>query len=154
MRGTPRAVLLLVLTGCGEGTATFEERIDAFLEEHDLAPQSCGAVDYGGACDTDGEAAVVCFADALEECSAVRLEVTFHSSAGDPTTSTWILWKNGANCEVASFTDHSDEPSWTDEDPVVEQVCYDAVLTEQDETCDQFAMDCYSADCEDGSDCG
>jgi hypothetical protein len=144
---------LWMLMGCGGEPETLEEKIEAFLEEHDLSPTACGTVDYGGACDAGGEAAVTCFGQALAACEPARLEAVFYSYEGAAWTTTFVLWKNGENCQVESWTDYSKDPNWQDEETIAVQTCYDVALAEQQETCDQFSMDCYESDCAE-SDCG
>jgi hypothetical protein len=153
---TGMTIALVLWAACDFGAAkeeTLDEKVDAFLEAHDLHPEDCGSVVYGEPCGATEEASLACIADAWAACTPARFDATFATIEGDPIRVRLIVWENGANCQVQSFVDATEDAFATQE--ITEEVCYGLEIGDQDDgTCAQARPDeCYSA-CEDRADCG
>jgi len=104
------AIWILGAAACVAGcaTASFEARVQRFIDETGATFSDCGAIAQDPTCDADGnpDPAAACFVNAFFKCTPVRADQTLTTVEGDPISIVYLVVPDqDGSCHVETFYD-------------------------------------------------
>lgn len=108
--GAVCAACVVCVQAVGCRRPTLDSVVQDLVEERGLSVQDCGDIEVQPLCDDSMERPETeCFAQGVDACQPVRLDVTTYTIEGDPLHAAYVVVPDQRGCHVEYFLDSRDD---------------------------------------------